>query len=73
MQFTRVNSNPDETNGLLGVIDKVGLTIRNKKIKTLTLELHCFLAKTFLRSTGQRLQHKNKKLSASFQFLFKWR
>jgi hypothetical protein len=25
MQFTRVNSNPDETNGLLGVIDKVGL------------------------------------------------
>jgi hypothetical protein len=26
MQFTRVNSNPDETNGLLGVIDKVGLT-----------------------------------------------
>jgi hypothetical protein len=27
MQFTRVNSNPDETNGLLGVIDKVGLTV----------------------------------------------
>jgi len=26
MQFTRVNSNPDETNGLLGVIDKVGLS-----------------------------------------------
>jgi hypothetical protein len=27
MQFTRVNSNPDETNGLLGVIDKVGLNV----------------------------------------------
>jgi hypothetical protein len=30
MQFTRVNSNPDETNGLLGVIDKVGLTVKGK-------------------------------------------
>ncbi len=29
MQFTRVNSNPDETNGLLGVIDKVGLRARS--------------------------------------------
>jgi hypothetical protein len=25
LQFTRVNSDPDETDGLLGVIDKVGL------------------------------------------------
>ena len=25
MQFTRVNSDPDEIDGLLGVIDKVGL------------------------------------------------
>jgi hypothetical protein len=30
MQFTRVNSNPDETNGLLGVIDKVGLTAKKR-------------------------------------------
>jgi hypothetical protein len=28
LQFTRVNSDPDETDGLLGVIDKVGLTNR---------------------------------------------
>ncbi len=27
MQFNRVNSDPDETDGLLGVIDKVGLNI----------------------------------------------
>jgi hypothetical protein len=33
MQFTRVNSNPDETNGLLGVIDKVGLNMINYNIK----------------------------------------
>jgi hypothetical protein len=30
MQFTRVNSNPDETNGLLGVIDKVGLISKKR-------------------------------------------
>ncbi len=45
MQFTRVNSNPDETNGLLGVIDKVGLTY--SKVDKLE-EAHAFLLSSFL-------------------------
>jgi hypothetical protein len=52
LQFTRVNSDPDETDGLLGVIDKVGLNYKEKRYFGWEIEAND--AKLLLMKVGYR-------------------